>query len=257
MDNRPKIAAIATTLIFLALVVGLLLSLRLTYSSAEMQSREWPPVDSAELLFANEFVAAGDIAPMDDEEPAPVAESAPSTDAHDMTDAGAAAPHQADIVATDRPAEMTVKKKTEEQPKGPTKEQIEREQKAKAQKETAEAISSRVNFGGASAGGQGKTAPQSAGQGSATDGVASAEVGGRSLEHWSKPSARATGTIRVRVAVDRQGRVVRADYYSGSGAVATQQSARESCERAALKSQFSVALDGPVTQIGYITYRFR
>lgn len=259
MDRRPKIIALVATLVAALLTLVVLLSLRLTYSSSAMEERRWPPVDSAELLFANDFVAAGDIAPVEEpDESSPVAESAPSSDSHDMADAGVEAKIAPATTATERPADMTTRKKDETKPKGPVKDpNTEESSKAKARKETAEAISNRVNFGGASAGGSGKSAPESVGEGTATDGVATAQVGGRSMEHWSKPTARAIGTIKVRVVVDRQGKVVRADYHSGSGAVAAQQEARASCERAALKSQFSVALDGPATQIGYIIYRFK
>lgn len=257
MSQKPRIIAAAVTLAVLLGVLALLLSMQLHYSSAQEAMRQWPPVDSAELLFANEFVATGEVEPVETPtEASPVAEAAPALEAHDRTDGGEKADEAPAPVATERHSGMTVRKQKKEK-QGPSKEETEKQRKAKLQKETSDAISKRVNFGGKAAGGQSDNAPESSGKGGSTDGVASASVGGRSMERWSKPTARATGSITVRVRVDRQGRVVRADYVSGTGAVATQQAARQSCEQAAMKSQFSVALDGPAVQVGTITYHFR
>lgn len=257
MNRKPQIIAALVTLLLLLATTGLLLSMHLNYSSADEARREWPPVDSAELLFANEFVAMGEVEPVENPtEAAPVAAAAPALEANDMTDAGEQAAETPKPVSTERPSEMKVRKPKKEK-QGPTKAELAAQAKAKAQKEAADAISKRVNFGGKAAGGQSDNAPDSKATGGSTDGVATASVGGRSMEHWSKPTARATGTITVRVRVDRQGRVVRADYVSGTGPVATQTAARQSCEQAAMKSQFSVALDGPAVQVGTILYRFK
>lgn len=258
MDRKPRIVALIVTVLVMAVSVGVLLSMSLRYSSAAEATREWPPVDSAELLFANEFVAAGEVAPVENPtEATPVAESAPALDAHDRTDAGPKADVPAPVVSSDRTSHMTVKKAKEETSAGNQKQETLETARAKARKETSQAISKRVNFGGQAAGGNGESAPESSGKGGSTDGIASASLGGRSMERWSKPSAKATGTITVRVRVDRQGKVIRADYASGTGAVASNVAARQSCESAALKSQFSVSLDGPAVQVGTITYRFR
>lgn len=258
MDRKPRIVALIVTVIVLAVSVGLLLSMSLRYSSAAEATREWPPVDSAELLFANEFVAAGEVAPVENPtEATPVAESAPALEAHDRTDAGPKGEIPPSVVSSNRPSAMTVKKQKEDRQAGNQKQEDAEAVRAKARKETSQAISKRVNFGGPAAGGKGESAPESSGKGGATDGIASASLGGRSMERWSKPSAKTTGTITVRVRVDRQGKVIRADYVSGTGAVASDVAARQSCESAALKSQFSVSLDGPAVQVGTITYRFR
>lgn len=82
------------------------------------------------------------------------------------------------------------------------------------------------------------------------------DLHGRTLASWSKPSGTATGKIVVQVHVDRRGRVTKAEYVSGSGAIAGNMAARRSCEQAAMKSAFSVAENAPVDQVGHITYRF-
>lgn len=259
MDNKkPRIIAAIVTLLTLAIALLLLHSLSLRYSSSDAGMRQWPPVDSSEILFADEFVAAGNIEQSEiPDEASPVAESAPAHEAFQNEDAGTPAPKQQDLLSSEQPSHLTVKKSTPE-PKGPTKAELEAQEREKRQKETAKAISRRVNFGGTAAGGNGNSTPESVeGTGAATTGMANASVGGRSLEHWSKPSARATGSITVRVRVDRQGKVIRADYVSGSGTVASNLAARQSCENAALKSQFSVNYDAPATQTGTITYHFK
>lgn len=250
------------TLVVAVFTVVMMLYTYLRFDPASPRDNaQWPPVDSAELLFADEFVTAGSIsAPEVHEEPAPVAESAPAPDAHDLADAGQKAETPPPVVTSERPAEVKTSPKKPDVKPGPTKEELAAREKAKREKETAKNISDRVNFGKPAAGGKGSasaTDTKAADNEGARGGVASGKLGGRSLERWSKPSATATGTIVVTVRVDRQGRVTSASYSSGTGPVASLPAARRSCEQAALKSQFSVALDGPAAQVGSITYRFK
>lgn len=257
-NKKPRIIAALLTLLTLLIAILLLNSMSLHYSSADADMRQWPPADSSEILFADEFVAAGNIEQTETaDEASPVAESAPAHEAFQNENAGITQPKQQELLSSEQPSHISIKKSTPE-PQGPTKAEIEAQEREKRQKETAKAISQRVNFGGSAAGGSGNSTPESAeGPGASTTGLANASVGGRTLEHWSKPSARNTGSITVRVRVDRQGKVIRADYVSGSGTVASNIAARQSCENAALKSQFSVNYDAPATQTGTITYHFK
>lgn len=256
--NKTKLIAIAITALVLVITLALLLATHLHYSSATEREREWPPADSSELLFANEFVAMGQVAPVDEPtEASEVAQSAPAPEAQHIQEKSAPEAAPEPLVNSQRASSMTVKP-AEPKKAAPTKDQLEAEARAKAQKEMSQNISQRVNFGGNTAGGNASGTPESAaGTATSTTGMASASVGGRTMEKWSKPTGRATGTITVKVRVDRQGKVVRADYSSGTGAVASLAAARQSCEQAAMKSQFSVALDGPAIQTGEITYRFK
>lgn len=257
-NNKPRIIAAIVTLLLFAGSAVLLMCMSLHYSSAESGMRQWPPVDSSEILFADEFVAMGNVEKVEQpDEASPTAQSAPSVDGYTNENAGNTVAKSEDLVSTERPSEMTVAKPTPE-PKGPTKAEIEAAERAKREQETSRNISKRVNFGGNTAGGDSNGTPESdGGKSTATTGMANASVGGRTLEHWSKPTGRATGTITVRVRVDRQGKVIRADYVSGTGAVASLLAARQSCEQAAIKSQFSVSLDAPAAQTGTITYHFK
>ncbi len=257
-NNKPRIIAAIVTLLLCLGVVLFLTCMNLRYSSAESGMREWPPVDSSEILFADEFVATGSVEQVEQpDEASTVAESAPAVDAYTNENAGKAVAKAEDLVSTESQSSMTVAKPIPE-PKGPTKAEIEAAERARREQETSRNISNRVNFGGNTAGGNANGTPESdGGNSTSTTGVANASLGGRTLEHWSKPNGRATGTITVRVRVDRQGKVIRADYVSGTGAVASLLAARQSCEQAAMKSQFSVSLDAPAAQTGTITYHFR
>ncbi|MCM1482918.1 MAG: hypothetical protein NC043_01155 [Muribaculaceae bacterium] len=262
MKSKARILALCVTLLIAASAVVGMLMLHLNFNpQALAENREWPPVDSSELLFADEFVVAGEVtAPEVTSEPAPVAESAPTPEATDMENAGEPAKEAPEVITSKQPAPIKVTEKKPKEKTGPTKAEIDAQEKAKREKETAQNISNRVNFGKPAAGGQGDGTPSEAGKESVTGargGTATGKLGGRTLERWSKPSATATGSIVITVRVDREGRVTSASYSSGTGAVASLQAARRSCEQAALKSQFSVALDGPATQVGTITYRFK
>lgn len=253
MNNSARIAALAATLIIAFVVVLILVVSSLTYSAAEQNERCWPPVDSSEILFANEYVAAGAVESPVDGVASPVAQSAPTKEVVGTTDHGVEPTVAQQPVSSANPSAMTANPTNETSAKADDS----REREAKARAEQAREISKRVNFGGQAAGGDDDSAPKASGEGGSSSASASASVGGRSMEHWVKPSAKLTGSITVRVAVDRQGKVVRADYVSGTGAVASDRKARQNCEQSAMKSQFSVALSGPVSQIGTITYNFR
>ena len=61
--------------------------------------------------------------------------------------------------------------------------------------------------------------------------------------------------IVVSVRVNRQGHVIAASYSRGTGAVAANTAARQSCVQAAKNSRFSVSTETPAEQTGTITYK--
>ena len=87
-DRRRRIEALTATLITVGLILLALLTARLRYNGDE--PRVWPPVDSAELLLAGEYVMAGDIPQpeLNDPRPAPEAAEQPAPEADDLTDTG-------------------------------------------------------------------------------------------------------------------------------------------------------------------------
>lgn len=257
--NRPRLIAALSTVVFHIAVVLLLLVIYLRFSPVELEERTWPPVDESELLFGGEYVMLGDnlsdpdMSEASGEEDASVSEPG----APGLQNDGAGIPDEAAVVSSDRESPVKVKP-APEVPSGPTREEQLAEEQRRREQEASERISSRVKFGkGASDGSNGK-AGSTAGNASqgALSGAPGTDLRGRTLASWSKPAASATGTIVVQVHVNRKGRVTRASYLSGTGAVAGNAAARRSCEQAALRSSFSVADNAPVDQVGRITYRF-
>lgn len=253
-------AAVATVVIAVLMLL-LMLTAGLHYSP--VAERVWPPVDSSELLFEGEFVKLGDVArPVAQEAPAKQQQNTaePVHETHDLADAGPAGEQPTPPISSERESPMKVEPKPKPEKAGPTKEEIERREAEKKRREEAGRISRRVNFGASKSTGKSGEGTSGSPNGNADHGALSGAPGtslsGRTLESWSKPSGRATGSIVISVRVNRQGHVTSASYRSGSGAVASLTDARRSCVQAALKSRFSVNLDAPAEQTGTITYHF-
>lgn len=258
--DNSRLWAIVATVAFHAALVAALLLLFLEYRPTDQPEKVWPPVDEDEILYGGEYVMLGDspdITSTDNDQSSATAE-ATTIEADDMTDAGPAAVEPAPTLSTTNPSPVKTTPKPEVKA-GPTKEEIANAEKAKREKETAEKINNRVNFNGSTGSAtSGSKAGSKNGNAStgALSGAPGTDLKGRSLASWSKPSGSETGTIVIQVHVNRKGNVTRANYVSGTGAIAGNAAARRNCEQAALKSTFSVADDGPVDQIGRITYRF-
>ena len=259
--NKTRTTALICTVVLLALILLLLLTLYLRYSGEE--KRVWPPENTSELLMEGEYVKLGDVPEPRVEKPTPApaaSQPEPKQETEDLHDAGKPADMAPATVTSTKESPMKVAKKPKPEKPGPTKEELEAEAKAKREAETAKKISSRVNFGGQK---NGKAAEGSAGSpnGNATTGALAGSPGfslrGRSLESWSSPSGTTTGTIIIRVRVNREGHVTSASYQGGSGAISSDANARRSCEQAATRSKFSVSQDAPAEQVGTITYRFK
>lgn len=258
--RKAKIISAVVTAVVTGAVVILLLFLYLRYTGDK--PRVWPPEDTSELLLEGEYVQLGDIPQpdMDESEPAPESQSEPENPAEEMVDAGTPAPEPAPIVSSKVESPMKVKEQPKPEKTGPTKEELAQLEKEKKQKEAAEKISKRVNFGGTSNGSSASQGKSGSPNGNAATGALSGQPGtnlkGRTLASWSNPKAQAIGSIKISVRVNRKGQVTSAEYYNGSGPVASMQAARESCIKAALQSKFSVDEDAPAEQTGLITYTF-
>ncbi len=113
MNRKSRIAALCITLLVAILTWVVLVSTYLNFTPlSERSAHQWPPVDSAELLFADEFVAAGNVTEPDaTDDPAPVAESAPAPEAHDMVDAGEKAEVAPPVVTTKQPSPAKIVEK--------------------------------------------------------------------------------------------------------------------------------------------------
>lgn len=257
-NKKDRIIAIAGTVLFHIIVLMVLLFACLQYDPTE--TREWPPVDESEIVFGGEYVMLGDIPDPSvtvSDEPAPQESNTDAaSEATDMVDEGTIGV-PAPLVTSKQESPAKVKEKEKPEKTGPTKEELAAQEKAKKEKEAAEKINNRVKFGG-SGSGNGK-----AGQtdGNATTGAVKGAPGhnlkGRTVDHWGRPSSALSGTIRIKVVVNKQGKVIGTPtYVGGEGPAAANMSVRNSCIAASRESQFSVSLDGPATQTGVITWRF-
>ena len=240
-DRNQLIALIATAL-FALLVIIVLLFASLSY--------QWPPKDlppQSEILFGGEFVVLGDIAPANTKAKNSVDQADDIIDAGEKADAS-------QLISTEEPSPMTVKKREEKQ-SGPTKEELAEIERRKREQEKAKQISRRVSF---SKNGSSETVGQT--NGNSTVGVTKGSPGhtltGRNLESWGKPMSRVDGTVVIEVRVNPKGYVISASYVSGSGSAAASTDVRRSCENASRQSRFSVAPNLTTDQVGTITWKF-
>ncbi len=261
-DNRRRSISLLSTVLFHAVIVVALLLIYLRFPGSEDNERTWPPVDSSEVLFGGEYVMIGDSPELADNSsdlaPAEAeAESAVSPEVESLENSGEPAP-PAPVITSNRPSPAKAEPKPAPEKTGPTKAEREAAEKAKREQERSAAISNRVKFDKQGAGG---TGAGNAGQpdGNSTVGAVRGTPGynmkGRTLAKWENPRG-PLGEITVNVTVNRQGRVIKAEYGSGKGAAASDRTARQSCISAALRSQFSVNNDAPAQQKGTITYSF-
>ena len=262
--DRDGLIALLATVLFHVVVVVLLLTLYLRHSGTPDAVRTWPPVDSSEVLFGGEYVMIGDRPEIAENtgEPAPseeIAEAVPSPEIESLENAGEPA-EPATVVSSERPSPAKVEKKPLPEKTGPTKAELEAAERAKREQETRQAIAGKVKFGQKGTGGSGAGNAGSP-DGNSSVGAVSGSPGfslkGRSLADWHSPSSGPLGTITIRVRVNRQGKVTAASYQSGTGAAAASNATRQSCVKAALRSQFSVDNDAPASQTGTITYNFK
>lgn len=257
-DSKNRLTAITGTVLFHAAILVALITAFMRYESVE--DRQWPPVDSAEILFAGEYVVLGDVPTQNeaDAEEAPVEQSPENTasDSPDLKDEGTPG-EPAPIVSSQVESPAKVKEKPQPEKTGPSKEELARREREKQRREEAERINERVKFGGS-----GKSTGKSGSpDGNATAGALSGAPGhdlkGRTVARWGRPSSTLAGVVRIRVSVNKQGKVTGTPaYVGGSGPAAANMAVRQRCIQASRESQFSVALDGPATQTGVITWRF-
>ncbi len=264
-DNRKsRLWGLLATVIFHAVLLVVLLSLYLTYRPVDQAEREWPPVDSAELLLSGEYVMIGDDpAAVDDNSTEAAAEaddSSPQVDTDALTDAGTPA-EPSPLVSTESPSPAKTKPAVTPEKTGPTKAEIEAAERARREEEKRREIADRMkntNFGSSQGSGSGNPGQADGNAASgATSGTPGFNLKGRTIARYEQPARGPLGSVTIRVTVDRKGVVTSARYESGTGSAAASAATRRSCEQAALKSKFSVDEDAPASQSGTITYNFR
>ncbi|MCM1519398.1 MAG: hypothetical protein NC098_01265 [Lachnoclostridium sp.] len=264
-DRKSKLWGVVITVLFHAAVIALLLTLYLTYPPSDRTPKEWPPVDSAEVLFGGEFVKIGDspdLAEADTDAPAEAADEPqpePLQEAAATENSGHPA-EPAPVVSSKKPSEAKATEKPKPEKTGPTKAEREAAEKARREEEQRKAIQDRMKNTDFGSKGTGKGSTGQA-DGNSSTGAASGTPGfnlnGRSLAKYELPPSGPLGSITIRVSVNRQGKVTSAEFQSGTGSAATNTAARNHCIAAARRSQFSVNESAPAQQVGTITYNFR
>ena len=169
------------------------------------------------------------------------------------------------VVTSTNESPIKVKTKSEI-PSGPTKEELKAAEKARVEKEKQEIIKKKMNaFGNSNSNskntdtnGEGKAGQYDGNSKTgATSGAPWANVAGRTLECWEKPSSTKSGSIEVTVTVNPEGKVIDAKCRKGTGAAVADTKTRTECEKASLKCKFSVAKDETKVQKGTITWTFK
>lgn len=257
-ENKNKASGLVATVVFHFAIIAILLWVTLSFTG--VPKKVWPPEDTSEILLEDEYVEIltpkPRLKPVKDPAKSEESQPAPIPDAQDRVDAGEPAPEVPVVTTTTRESPVKVKQQPVPEKSGPTQAEIEAEAKAKREAEAQERIQNRVNFNKNS--GEGTNDGKGKGKDAATSHGSKPgfNLRGRSIEKWDSPRATLTGTIVIEVRVDREGKVIKASYQSGNGAVAADESARRSCIAAAMASRFSVDLNARAEQTGTISYRF-
>lgn len=263
-SQKDRIIAGVGTAVFHIIIAAILLLVYLHYSG-EAEERRWPPEDTSEIVFGGEYVMLGDIqqeVAQTDNTPAPAeAVNAPSHSGQDMTNEGLPSDEAAPLTTSQQESPMKEQAKPKPAPTGPTKEELAERERVKREKERAEKqskINDRLKSGFSGKKGSGKTgSPNGNSTTGAVSGMPGHNLKGRTAESWGRPSSTLSGTIRIRVSVNRQGRVVgNPTYVGGSGPAAANSATRRSCIEASRNSRFSVDLDAQAEQVGIITWNF-
>ncbi|MCM1332032.1 MAG: hypothetical protein NC248_05425 [Bacteroides sp.] len=259
------IAGVSTSVIAVLLLLGLTM-LYYEVDPAMLEDRTWPPVDSSEIVFGGEFVKLGDMPlPSNQENSSPAPESAPeepTLEGTDLADAGAKELAAEQLVSTETESTMEVDKKPVPEKTGPTKEEIAEQQRIKRQREEAEKqakIKNRMKSGFSSSK-KGSGTP-GAKNGNASTGALSGAPGhtlkGRTAQSWGRPKSTMSGSVQVKVRVNRKGYVVgNPEIVGGTAPAASSSAVRQSCIEASRNSRFSVSLEAPAEQVGIITWKF-
>ena len=264
-QQRDRITASAITITVMTLLVIALTCLYYRVTIPPMEERRWPPVDSSEIVFGGEFVKLGDMpVPVQETDNRPVPDNAADAalEGSDLTDAGEAVAETPPLVNTANESPMKVKEKPKPEKTGPTKEELAEQARIKREKEEAEKQARiknkmRTGFNNTKKAGKGESgSPNGNSNTGALSGMAGHNLKGRTAEAWGRPNSTKSGTVMVKVKVDREGRVVEAICTGGTPPAAGDMNVRNSCIEASKRSKFSRDLNAKTFQTGTITWKF-
>lgn len=266
-DKRNNIIAIAATAILHVVLILILVFSYLDYTFVPLQDE---PKQEDITFLGGEYVMLGDVLNNADnvekaEEPEPEPEKVveePVAPDNDLKNSGTAGEEPKPTVSSQKESPMKVEKKKETpKKKGPTKEELEEQERVKAEKEAKRKTNSKVQnaFGkSGSTSGSGKLGSPNGNSntGARTGAPGVSGLNGYTLASWGRPSSPVEGKVVIKVRVNSRGKVIAANYSSGSGTAASNMTVRRSCEAAARQSAFSVPVGAIDEAVGYITWRF-
>lgn len=276
MKNRPRFIALVSTAIIALLIVVLLGTLSITVDTTK---REWPPRHDGEVALAPEpeeqFFEVIEEKP----KPAPKKENAapaknpvrekhksePKPESgHSTVDKGKVgdAPK---TVTSKRPSEVKQKKKPQPKETGPSKEEIEAQKREEARRKANSATSSAFqrSNGKNNTESDGRTEGNSGsptGKSQSVSGTGTGTVnGGWSMPSFAKVPATVTGSIKIRVKINSEGKVTSVSFQGGDAPAATDARLRRAVEQEVRSRRFTRhnAADAPDQATAYITYRFK
>lgn len=265
-------SAVATALVCLLILCGLLLG----HVEMRRNSREWPPKRTGEITV-EEFAEIIDLpqtsAPAaDNPAPAPLpetennrAEPTPES-GHDVEDRGE--PAEAPATVTSRqPSPVKAKTKKPEKT-GPTPEELRRREQKKLEDEARRRATADTRNAFQNARGKNNTAsdgrrPGNAGApsdaASALNGRGTGYAGGGwRIPAYAKVPSTVTGSVKMMLKIDRQGRVTSVSFQGGDAPAATDPAVRRAVEAEVRSRRFTRSDDNaPEESTAYITYTFK
>lgn len=242
------------TALLSVLIVVILLVVDITYNgSADKAAQVWPPVDSAELLFGGEYVIAGDLDAVGNNEPAPAQEvqqeAATPEQPQQVKDV---APAPEPVVVQQKPSVAKAKPTVAEEASNAAAAEAEQQQR----NQTRQDIASRTNkFNGTGTGKQGS--PDGNSDHGVLSGTPGASLGNRRYLGGGDCTSRVTGKIVVSIQVNREGKVTSAKIINGTPPASSNATQRDLVLKKARQARFSPSQEAPVSQAGTLTYIFK
>lgn len=253
-DNRNKLIASLVTVLLTALVVILLFVVNITYSaSAQRATQQWPPVDSAEILFGGEYVIAGDFDAVGNDEPTPAQEvEQEASSAEQPTVVEDVTPAPEPVAVQQKPSPVKAKPSVADEARNNAAAQEAERQR----NQTRQDIASRTNkFNGSGSGKQGN--PDGNSDRGVISGTPGASLGNRAYLGGGDCSSRVTGKIIVSIQVNREGKVTSAKITGGTPPASSNSAQRDAVLKKARMARFSPSQEAPVSQSGTLTYIFK
>lgn len=259
------------TVLVVAAVVAWMMLDSITLS---LKDKTWPPKHDSEIVIDDEYVELLDM-PLPKtnvvSNPSPAyneivennkAEAAPET-GMETVDQGQPGDAPAPVVQS-KPSPVKVEKKEKPVKQGPSAEELKKEQEEKEARRRVTALTKNAfaNAGKNNTNNAGKeegNAGSPKGTQSSVNGSGKGYVGGGwKLPSYNKVPSKLTGSVEMKVIVDRSGNVKSVTFVGGDAPAATDSSVRAACEREVRSRKFSRSdNDAPEESTAYITYIFK